>query len=69
MMDWFSAVFSSAQQMLFEAVVQPVRYAIGMGNLLEDAYHATAWLLVGVPQLAVLLAVIGPCSAGPQSSR
>ena len=46
--------------MLFEAVVQPVLYVMGMGNLLEDAYHATAWLLVGLLQLAVLLVVIGP---------
>lgn len=60
MVEWFSAVFSSAQQWLFEAVVQPVLFALGMGNLLEDAFDATAWLLVGLLQMGVLLAVIGP---------
>ena len=60
MVEWFSAVFSSAQQWLFEAVVQPVLFALGMGNLLEDAFDATAWLLVGLLQIGVLLAVIGP---------
>ena len=60
MMDWFSTVFSTAQQWLFEALVQPVMFALGMGNLLEDAFGATAWLIVGLLQIAVLLVVIGP---------
>lgn len=59
-MAWFSTVFASAQQWLFEAVVQPVLFALGMGNLLEDAFDATAWLLVGLLQIGVLLAVVGP---------
>lgn len=60
MMDWFSATFSNAQQWLFEEVVQPILFAMGMGNLLEDAFDATAWLLVGLLQIAILLVVIGP---------
>ena len=59
-MDWFTDLFSSAQQWLFESLVQPVVFALGMGNLLEDAFDATGWLLVGLLQLALLLAVIGP---------
>ena len=59
-MAWFSTVFATAQQWLFESVVQPVLFALGMGNLLEDAFDATAWLLVGLLQIGVLLAVIGP---------
>ena len=59
-MEWFSAVFSSAQQWLFEALVQPAFFAMGMGNLLENAFDATGWLLVGLLQIAVLLVVISP---------
>ncbi|WP_411885174.1 sterol desaturase family protein [Polaromonas sp. YR568] len=59
-MDWFSDLFSTAQQWLFEAAVQPAMFALGMGNLLEDAYDATAWFMAGVIQVAILLAVIGP---------
>ena len=59
-MDSLSALFSSVQQWLFETAVQPALFAIGMGNLLEDAYEATAWLLAGVIQITILLAVIGP---------
>jgi sterol desaturase/sphingolipid hydroxylase (fatty acid hydroxylase superfamily) len=40
--------------------VQPTMFAIGLGNLLEDGYTATGWLLVGLVQVAVLLAIIGP---------
>ena len=59
-MDSLSALFSSVQQWLFETAVQPALFAAGMGNLLEDAYEATAWLLAGVIQVTILLAVIGP---------
>lgn len=59
-MDWFSDIFSAAQQWLFEAAVQPAMFALGMGNLLEDAYDATAWFMVGVIQIVILLALIGP---------
>lgn len=59
-MDSLSALFSSVQQWLFETAVQPALFAAGMGNLLEDAYEATAWLLAGVIQVTILLVVIGP---------
>jgi sterol desaturase/sphingolipid hydroxylase (fatty acid hydroxylase superfamily) len=59
-MDGFSDLFSTAQQWLFETAVQPAMFALGMGNLLEDAYDATAWFMVGVIQIVILLALIGP---------
>lgn len=59
-MEWIEEVFSRAQQWLFEAAVQPVMFALGQGHLLEDGYTATGWLIVGLIQIAVLLAVIGP---------
>jgi sterol desaturase/sphingolipid hydroxylase (fatty acid hydroxylase superfamily) len=59
-MDWLSDLFSSLQQWLFEAAVQPLVYAIGLGGWVEDAFDATGWLLVGLIQIAVLIAVIGP---------
>ena len=59
-MDALSELFSSAQQWLFEALVQPAMFALGMGNLLEDGYAATGWLLVGLLQIAVLVSVFAP---------
>lgn len=53
----FTEVFGQAQQALFESVIQPLAFALGLGNLVEDAYAATGWLLVGLLQLVVMLLV------------
>ncbi|MET3496078.1 sterol desaturase family protein [Variovorax boronicumulans] len=60
MIDWLTDIFSAVQGWLFEAAVQPLVYAVGLGGWTEDAFDATGWLLVGFVQIAVLLAVIGP---------
>ncbi len=52
--------FASAQQWLFEAVVQPLMFELGLASVLEDGYDATGWLLVGLLQLLALVAVVGP---------
>ncbi len=52
--------FDGLQQQLFEGVLQPVMFHMGLGNLLETGYSAAGWLLVGVLQLIVIIAVIGP---------
>ena len=57
-MDTLSDAFGLAQQWLFEAVLQPLMFHLGLGNLLADGYRATGWLLVGLIQIAVMLALI-----------
>jgi sterol desaturase/sphingolipid hydroxylase (fatty acid hydroxylase superfamily) len=59
-MDQLTDLFAAAQQQLFEGVVQPLLFTLGAANLLEDAYDATGWLLVGLLQLAVMGLVIAP---------
>jgi sterol desaturase/sphingolipid hydroxylase (fatty acid hydroxylase superfamily) len=59
-MDWLVNGFDTAQQWLFEELLQPVMFAGGLGNQLETGYEAAGWLLVGLLQLAVIAAVIGP---------
>ena len=59
-MDWIEEAFSWAQQWLFETLVQPAMFALGLGHLLEDGYAASGWLLVGLVEIAILIAVIGP---------
>jgi sterol desaturase/sphingolipid hydroxylase (fatty acid hydroxylase superfamily) len=58
--DSVSQAFARAQQWLFESLVQPAMYALGLANHLEVAFDGTMWLLVGALQIGVLLAVIGP---------
>jgi sterol desaturase/sphingolipid hydroxylase (fatty acid hydroxylase superfamily) len=59
-MDWLTDQFAAVQQWLFETAVQPLVYAVGLGGWVEDAFDATGWLLVGLIQIAILLAVLGP---------
>ena len=59
-MDWIEDTFSSAQQWLFETAIQPLMFATGHGHLLEDGFAATGWLLAGLLQIAVMIAIIAP---------
>ena len=59
-MSGLTYLFDTAQQWLFETLVQPALFMLGQANVLEDGYAATGWLLVGLLQLGVMVAVIGP---------
>jgi sterol desaturase/sphingolipid hydroxylase (fatty acid hydroxylase superfamily) len=59
-MDLLTNLFSDAQQWLFEALVQPMVFGLGFGGWVAEAFTATGWLLVGLLQLLVLVAVLGP---------
>ena len=56
---WAGDAFAALQEALF-ALAAPLLFSLGLGNFLEDAYAASAWLLAGLLQIAVLLLVIGP---------
>ncbi|MEX8517338.1 MAG: sterol desaturase family protein [Leptothrix sp. (in: b-proteobacteria)] len=60
MLEFLLQTFAQAQQGLFEGLVQPLVFALGGGSILEDAFNATGWLLVGLLQIAVMLLVIAP---------
>ena len=47
-MDSLIDAFSFLQQSLFEAVVQPLVFAVGQAHLLDKAYEGTGWLVVGL---------------------
>ena len=44
-------LFASAQQWLFEALIGPAAFRLGLGNLLEDGFVAAGWLLLGLALL------------------
>ncbi|MFN5049950.1 sterol desaturase family protein [Roseateles sp.] len=54
-MDALIESFDAAHQWLFEQLLQPLMFALGLGNLLADGYAATGWLLVGIIQIVVML--------------
>ncbi len=55
MIQTFVDGFDHLQQAVYESVVQPLMFQLGLGNLLEDGFTATGWLLVGVIQIVVML--------------
>ena len=57
-MDWFTDLFAQAQQWLFEQLVQPLGFALGLGNRLEEAYDGTGWLLVGLIKVLLMVVLI-----------
>jgi sterol desaturase/sphingolipid hydroxylase (fatty acid hydroxylase superfamily) len=59
-MDFLTDSFEWLQQTLYETLVQPIAFASGQGHLLEKAYEGTGWVVAGLLQLAVMLAVIAP---------
>lgn len=59
-MQWIVDLFEKAQATLFQQVVEPILFSFGLGGFLEDGYRATGWLLVGLIQIALMLAIIGP---------
>lgn len=59
MLDSLNIAFDSAHLWLFESVVQPLLFALGASTLLEDAYDATMWALIGLLELLVLVCIVG----------
>jgi sterol desaturase/sphingolipid hydroxylase (fatty acid hydroxylase superfamily) len=59
LIDWFA----QAQGALFEAVVQPLVFALGLGANVEEAFTGTEWFLVGVCELTLLFVVLRPLEA------
>lgn len=59
-MDTLIDLFANTQAIVYEAVMQPLAFAVGLGNRLEEVFNGTGWLLVGLIQIVVMLAIIGP---------
>ena len=59
MIQTASDLFDNAQQWLFEAIVQPLFFNLGLSGYLEDAYNGTMWLLIGLIQITLIATVFG----------
>jgi sterol desaturase/sphingolipid hydroxylase (fatty acid hydroxylase superfamily) len=63
MLDSFSDAIANMQAWLFQGVVQPVMFHIGLAGYLEEAFDGTEWFLIGVCELIVLYLVLRPLEA------
>lgn len=59
-MDAVLELFSQAQGWLFETLVQPAMFGLGLAGVLEQGYAGTGWFLAGLLQLALMLLVLVP---------
>jgi len=59
-MDALVDGFAWLQQWLFEAMVQPSLFAVGLGGRLEEGFDGTGWFLVGGLQLLVIVLLLAP---------
>lgn len=63
MVEHITEFWTWLQLGLFEQVVQPLMFKLGWGQLLEDGYAATGWLLVGLLELVIMWLCIRPLEA------
>ena len=63
MMQLFIDWLGTAQGWLFETVVQPLLFHLGWGDITEEAFEGTEWLLIGLCELVVLFVVLRPLEA------
>jgi len=59
-MDYLMDTFEKLNGLIFEGLIQPLLFACGWVNLAEDAYTASEWFLLGLLQIAIMLALIRP---------
>jgi sterol desaturase/sphingolipid hydroxylase (fatty acid hydroxylase superfamily) len=63
MLEALQLGFDAAHSWLFSTLVQPLLFAAGAANWLEDAYPATEWFLLGMLQIGLLYALLRPLEA------
>lgn len=63
MIDWLREVFTAIQAWIFELAVQPLMYQWGLMAYAEDAYEGLGTAMVGVLEIAVLVALLKPLEA------
>jgi len=56
-------LFTAVQGWLFQSVVLPLIYQLGLGEWTEEAFNGTEWFLVGLLELALLYLLLRPLEA------
>jgi sterol desaturase/sphingolipid hydroxylase (fatty acid hydroxylase superfamily) len=52
-------LFDAAHQWLFETIIQPVFFNLGLSAFLEDAFDGSMWLIIGVLQVILIAVLFG----------
>ncbi|RZI41305.1 fatty acid hydroxylase family protein [Herbaspirillum sp. HC18] len=60
MIQHFSEWFSDLHGWLFQSAVQPVLFALGFGDVVDEAFDGTEWFLIGLIELALIYVLLRP---------
>ncbi|MBC3918995.1 sterol desaturase family protein [Undibacterium sp. CY18W] len=55
-----SDLFTNLQAWIFETIVQPLMFYLGLGEFVEDSFEGVEWFILGVLQLIILFIVLRP---------
>ena len=58
-----SDLFTNLQAWIFETIVQPLMFSLGLGEFVEDSFEGVEWFMLGVLQLIILFVVLRPLEA------
>lgn len=61
MFDRFADLVGIAQGWLYETLVQPLLFAVGLIHYGDQAYDALEWVVIGAIEVAVMAVVLGWC--------
>jgi sterol desaturase/sphingolipid hydroxylase (fatty acid hydroxylase superfamily) len=53
-------LLGQAQGWLFETIIQPLLYLTSMGDIAEEAFEGTEWLLIGMAEMLLIYLVLRP---------
>ena len=59
----FSDNLTLLQAWIFEQLVQPSLFALGLGEFVEDAFEGVEWFVLGAVQLLLLFVILRPLEA------
>lgn len=62
-MDTLQRAFDAVHTWLFESIVQPAMFALGLMEFVEDAYAGLEWVLLGCIQITVVYLLLRPLEA------
>lgn len=63
MIDVIEQILTQIQGWLFQSLVEPALYALGLMAWLENAYEGLEWVVLGAVQLLLVYAVLRPLEA------
>lgn len=59
LVEWFS----DAHGWLFQSVVQPLLFALDLGEVVEEAFDGTEWFMIGLLELMLIFLILRPLEA------